>query len=317
MSTSWGRRQFLVTTATAVITSNAASASASSGQAVPSAGPFRRIYDPSVGEPRPWYINDHCLVPTPSGWHLFGITHPEPAAPEDEDTFAHATAPGLHGPWRKQPPALAVDPSYGETHLWAPFVLRHHGVYYMFYTGGGPDHTRSAINLAFSLDLFHWVRHPGGPLFRDGYDARDPMVRWSGKRWVMYYTATDDPAGGRHVVAFRTSDDLVHWSEREFAFVSSRSGTFGGDTESPFVTEYGGSFYLFTGPCGGGDDGQQEYVCTSVYRSADPLHFTPRAEVSRIPCHAPEVVRASGGSWWITHAGWGQGGVYLAPLAWR
>lgn len=317
MRAPWGRRAFLTTTTSAVLASTAAAASAAPGAPVPAAGPFRRIYDPGVGESEPWYINDHCLVSTPLGWHLFGITHPEPAAPEDEHVFAHATAPTLQGPWRKRPPALTLDPSYGETHLWAPFVVRHHGTYHMFYTGGGADHTRSAMNLATSQDLFTWRRHPDGPLFRDGYDARDPMVRWDGHRWVMYYTATEDPAGGRHVVAYRTSHDLVHWSERAIVYVSPRVGTYGGDTESPFVTAHRGWFYLFTGPCGGGDDGEDEYVCTRVHRSADPLRFTPDDEVTRVPCHAPEVVRGAGGSWWITRAGWGQGGVDLAPLRWR
>jgi beta-fructofuranosidase len=32
------------------------------------------------------------------------------------------------------------------------------------------------------------------------------MVKRVGEQWVMYYTATDDPAGGHHVVAYRTSE---------------------------------------------------------------------------------------------------------------
>ncbi len=319
-SSSSGRRGFLVASvlAPALLSSRALSgATMRRPPAVPEAGRFRRIYDPGAGEPEPWYINDHCLVPAPDGWHLFGITHAEPAAPEDEDVFAHATAPELHGPWREQPPALVVDTSYGETHLWAPFVVAHDGVFHMFYAGGGPDRTRAAINLATSTDLVEWTRHPGGPLFHDGYDARDPMVRRVGGSWVMYYTATDDPAGGRHVVAYRSSDDLLHWSRRRLAFTGTRSGTFGGDTESPFVVTRGDHHYLFTGPCGGGDDGADEYVCTTAYRSTDPLHFTPDDRVSRLPAHAPEIVHGRDGSWWITHAGWGQGGVHLAPLHWR
>src|SRR5581483_8425512 len=168
-------------------------------------GPFTRIYDPSVGEPAPWYINDHSIIRGADGtWHLFGITHAEPADPNDEINFAHATAPSLHGPWTKQPFALTVDPAYGETHLWAPYVMRAYGRYYMFYAGGGPDPTSTEINVATSPDLYHWTRWPGGPLFRDGFEARDPMVLRVGHVWVLYYCATDDPAGGQHVVAYRT-----------------------------------------------------------------------------------------------------------------
>ena len=44
-----------------------------------SAGAFFRIYNPSVGEAGPWYINDHSFIRGSDGiWHLFGITHPEP-----------------------------------------------------------------------------------------------------------------------------------------------------------------------------------------------------------------------------------------------
>ena len=37
---------------------------------------FRRVFDPSVGEKEPWYINDHTFIRASDGtWHLFGITH--------------------------------------------------------------------------------------------------------------------------------------------------------------------------------------------------------------------------------------------------
>ncbi len=275
------------------------------------AGAFTKIYDPSVGESQPWYINDHTIVRGKDGtWHLFGITHQEPANPEDEDNFAHATAKSLHGPWTKQPFALSVDPTYyNETHLWAPYVIERHGMYYMFYNGGGDDHAKYAISLATSTDLYHWTRHPGGPLFRDGYDARDPYVMRLGGTWVMYYTATSDPAGGDHIVAYRTSTDLVHWGERQVAFTDDSAGTFGGSTESSFVVKHDGFWYLFIGPRPG-------YIGTDVFRSTDPLRFRPDDLVGHIASHAAEVVR-DGGRWYVTAAGWGQGGVSIAPLIWH
>ena len=279
-----------------------------------SAGPFVRVYDPSRGESAAWYINDHCFVRAADGtWHLFGITHPEPPVPQDEDQFAHATAPSLLGPWTKQPFALTVDAAYGETHLWAPDVVEHGGLYYMFFNGGGADPKRAQIELATSPDLQHWTRLPSGPLFRDGYQARDPMVLRIGERWVMYYSATSAPSGGHFVVAARTSDDLIHWSARATAFTSPASGTWTSNTESPFVVAHDGAYYLFIGPCGG-YRGRNGYVCTDVYRSGDPLHFVPKAKVGRLRAHAAEVVRDELGRWFVSRAGWGQGGVYLAPL---
>ncbi|TDP91108.1 family 43 glycosylhydrolase [Labedaea rhizosphaerae] len=273
------------------------------------AGEFVRIYDPSVGEAEAWYLNDHTFVQGPHGtWHMFGITHAEPADPVNEVVFAHATAPSLHGPWTKQPFALTVDPAYGETHLWAPHVVEQDGVYYMFYCGGALDLTQYEINVATSTDLFHWTRSPHGPLFRDGYEARDPYVTRIDDQWVMYYTATSTPAGGNHTIMYRTSQDLLHWSERRTVFTDPEVGTGGGGTESPFVVRHNGFWYLFTGPRGG-------YVGTDVFRSDNPYNFDNKVLVGHIASHAAEVID-DGGEWWVSHAGWGQGGLYLAPLTW-
>ncbi|QIS11910.1 family 43 glycosylhydrolase [Nocardia arthritidis] len=276
-------------------------------QDVVQAGDFVKIYDPSIGRDQQWYINDHTLIQDTAGnWHLFGITHTEPADPDNEIEFAHATAPALLGPWTTLDPALTVDPDYGETHLWAPHVIASGGTYFMFYAGGGPDHTDAEINLATSTDLCQWTRIPDGPLFRDGYDARDPMVLQVGEKWVMYYCATAAPENGNHVVAYRVSSDLLHWSDRQFAFIDPTCGTFGGNTESPFVVRQGGWWYLFIGP-------RPDYVGTDVFRSDNPYRFRIGDKVGHIAAHAAEVVR-DGDDWWITHAGWGQGGVYIAPL---
>lgn len=274
-----------------------------------SAGEFVTIYDPSVGEVVPWYINDHSLIRDPSGtWHLFGITHAEPADPFNEIEFAHATAPDLRGPWTKRPPALTVDADYGETHLWAPYVMAARGRYFMFYAGGGVDRTQAEINLATSTDLVEWTREPSGPLFLDGYDARDPMVVRIGERWVMFYCATSDPTGGNHIVAYRTSTDLLHWTDRAIAYTDPTTGTDAGPTESPCVVRYDGFWYLFIGP-------RPDYVGTDVFASRDPLHFDINSLVGHIDAHAAKVV-VDNGNWWVTAAGWGQGGVSLAPLRW-
>ena len=274
---------------------------------VAAAGPFQRVYDPSVGESSPWYINDHTFVRAPGRrWHMFGITHAEPADPLDEDFFDHATAPSLQGPWTKREPVLHVDPSQGEEHVWAPHVIRHRGRWWMFYSGGDADHARYRMQLATSKDLKTWKRHPANPLFQDGFDARDPMLMRVRGRWVMYYTANERPEGGHHIVAYRTSKDLVNWSQRRVAYTDAAVGTFGGPTESPFVVKRGFDYYLFI-CCTG------SYTGTKVIHSKDPLNFDPEDVVGRIDAHASEVIRDRG-RWWISAAGWGYGGVSLAPL---
>lgn len=285
------------------------------GACLVSAGEFRKIYDPSVSEDRPWYINDHCFIRDGEGtWHLFGITHAEPLNPMDEKNLAHATSPSLtEGPWTRQPFALSADyEGWGEHHLWAPHVVAHCGVYYMFVCVGGSSSSRYKIHVATSEDLRRWTRSEKNPVVVDGYDARDPNVLWDGDRWIMYYTATTEPGGGHHIVACRTSDDLLTWNERGVAFLDTETGTFGGPTESAFVVRRGRSYYLFI--CN--NDRRAGYDSTDVYRSPDPCRFVLEDKVGTTAAHAAEVIRDVDGQWYVSRCGWARGGVYLAPLVW-
>ncbi|MEX0781885.1 MAG: family 43 glycosylhydrolase [Dehalococcoidia bacterium] len=277
-----------------------------------------------MGEGERWYINDHTFVRDREGtWHLFGITHAEPMAPFEEVSFAHATAPSLHGPWTKQPYALSVDRAWGETHLWAPHVVEHEGLYWMFYCAGGASKSEYRIQLATSRDCWTWERHPANPMVVDGFEARDPMVLRVGERWVMYYTATSEPSGGHFVVAAAESDDLVHWEGRHIVYRDAMSGTGAGPTESPFVVQRGGRYYLFIGPDYEGllrsyeETGRYDraaYRRTRVLASDDPLSFDLSGLVGVIDAHAAEVIVDEEGKRWVSHCGWGEGGVWLAEL---
>lgn len=276
-----------------------------------SGGEFQRIYLPPMRDGKAWYINDHCFIRDDAGrWHMFGITQSEPRKPQQEDFFAHAVSDDLLAPqWTPQPDVLHVDAAAGETVTWAPHIVHHEGIYYMFYCAGGPSSERYRIHLATSRDLYQWERHPGNPLLVDGFDARDPMVLRVDDQWVLYYTANSTPAGGNHLVVTMTSKDLVHWGDRRVAFTHPRSGTSGGPTESPFVVMRHGLCYLFV--CT-----NRPYNSTAVYVSADPFSWKPQDMVGSIPAHAAEVVASPDGRWFISRAGWDQGGLYLAPLNW-
>lgn len=275
-------------------------------------GEYRRIYDPSVGEDEPWYINDHTFIHDEQGvWHLFGITHEEPANPLDERFFAHATSNELSSDsWEKKPPALSVSPEspWNETLLWAPHVIRHDGLYYMFYCAGGESHTTYKLHLATSPDLKTWTRSEANPLVIDGYDARDPCVFRHADQWIMYYTATRPAAEGNHVVIAVTSDDLLHWTDPKVVFTHLSVGKWGGPTESPFVFRRQGKFYLST--CD-----MPPYDKTTFYVSDNPYHWDLKDAVGTTPAHCAEVVR-DGETWYVSRAGWGRGGVYLAELTW-
>lgn len=232
-----------------------------------------------------------------------------------ETNLAHATSRSLTGgPWQKERCALsAVLEGWGERHLWAPHVVFHDGTYHMFVCVGGESHATYKIHLATSTDLWTWDRHPRNPMLVDGFDARDPNVLRHGDRWLMYYTATSEPDGGHHVVACRTSQDLIIWSARQVVYTDTETGTFGGPTESPFVVRRGRSYYLFI--CNA--DVRGGYDATDVYRSEDPLRFRMEDRVATLGVHAGEVVRDVDGQWYVSHCGWGRGGVYLAPLWWE
>ncbi|MFI1197805.1 glycoside hydrolase [Micromonospora sp. NPDC020750] len=281
----------------------------------PTRGALTRVFDPGAGQPTAWYYNDHTIVKNQQTgvWHVFAITHAEPGAPQDEKSFGHATAPTPTGPWTRQPMALTADPAAGEHWIWAPHVVYDNGVYYMFYAAGGPDYANYRMHLATSIDLFTWTRSTANPLFIDGWEGRDPMVTRVGDRWVMYYTATSTPTGGNHVVAYRSSTNLRTWSARAIAYSSPQTGRAAGQTESPFVVRRGDWYYLFV--CCDGTDYGTAYRRTAVYRSRDPLRFDGADKVAVLDAHAAEVV-VDGSDWYLSHAGWGQGGLWLAPLTW-
>ncbi|MCY0951391.1 family 43 glycosylhydrolase [Streptomyces sp. H27-S2] len=274
------------------------------------AGPFSYVFDPSTPS-GPRYLNDHTLIKAQGRWHLFSIvgdSAPRGESPDStgETSFAHASAPSPTGPWTAHADALTLDRSYfGEEHLWAPHVVAAGGRFWMFYAAGGES--GAAISLATSADLFTWTREPSGPLFR-GIAARDPMVLRVGGEWVMYYTELSGP-GGRHVVAHRRSADLVHWSEPGIAFTDATTDATVSVTESPYVVEREGWYYLFIGPRGG-------YEGTDVLASQDPFHFDLAGYAGHVAGHAVEVV-ADGEAWYASAAGWFRNGLHVAPLQWR
>jgi hypothetical protein len=258
-----------------------------------------------------WYFNDHTVVydDTTKRWHLFGISHAMPPAPEQERTFGHLVSdrlvPDDTHVWSKVSDAMTA--AADETYIWAPHVIRVGTLWYMFYAAGTGDPAAQQIRYATSPDLYTWTRK--GAILTDGWAARDPMVTRVNDQWVLYYTATTTPTGGNHIVAYKTSTDLVTWSARGTALDHPGTGSVGGPTESPFVVYRSGWWYLFV-CCDGPYDG------TRVYRSRDPLHFEYGDLAGTLSAHAAEVVVDTDGRWYATHAGWGEHGVFLAPLTW-
>ncbi|MFI6595316.1 hypothetical protein ACIBHX_03660 [Nonomuraea sp. NPDC050536] len=275
----------------------------------PTAGTFDHVWNPGRGtyngREGQLYINDHTLIYDGLKWHLFGITGvADPADPDGEDQLIHATATNLAGPWHMEPDVLTNPDAYGESHVWAPHVVKNGGTYVMFYAAGSADSAK--IKYATSTDLWNW--HREGIAFTDGAEARDPMVTWIDGQWVIYYTTTTTGGVGNYAVAYRTSPDLKSWSPRHIAYSDPVVGWVYELTESPFVVQRDGWWYLFIGPRGG-------YAGTDVYRSRSPYNFSINDYAGHVNAHAAEVVQ-DGASWWVTGAGWFQQGLWLAPLTW-
>jgi len=234
-----------------------------------------------------------------------------------EDDMAHARSPSLFdGPWVRKPYAFRGDEALGENRVLAPHVVRKDGLYYMVYSAG-EDNEREGYwvtHLATSPDLENWTRYENNPLFSDYYNARDAMIMPHGEQWVMYYKANSEPQGGNHTVAYRTSADLVHWSDRKTCFTDRATGTMPGTTESPVVVRRGPWYYLFLSVREDYNPGA--YTFMEVFRSRDPFHWELSDRVGEIRSHAGDVVRDVDGQWYLSHCGWYQGGVYLAPLEW-
>src|SRR5436190_18739131 len=101
------------------------------------AGKFSEVYDPSVGETNRWALNDHTIIFGPDKlWHVFAITHPIPLNWYEDPgrNLLHATATNLtQAPWHKAPFAVTANwDTFGEFLLWAPQIIRHKNLFYMF-----------------------------------------------------------------------------------------------------------------------------------------------------------------------------------------
>jgi hypothetical protein len=314
-----------------------------------------------------WAINDHSLVQTGSTWTLFGIVAPNdnangpyfpPAAPPI-DWMGRAAGSSLTSSagwsyWASslgnQVPAAFQEDTCGV--LWAPHVIHAGAFYWMFYASGYSDPNDPtcagrtdptsydwSISARVSRDLDTWTgtrQYGGTVLFTGGgYQIRDPMVmQLPDQTWIMYYTSTDNPSGpGHHVVGYRTSTDLVHWSAPGIAYTDYHVGTSFGPTESPFVVSHQGYYCLFIGPRGydeppannktpaGQTDpkpnyGHPGYRGTDVFCGRSYTRWANSDYVGHIYSHAAEVVTDARGITYVTSAGIDQGGLYAAPLSW-
>lgn len=251
------------------------------------------------------YINDHCLVQADGKVHAFyilGEVGKGCYTPGNECVIGHSVSEDL-AHWTEAPAAVTCDPdhSWESAHVFAPYIIRESGRYYLFYSSDNAEGAQY-LNLATSDDLDTWVRHPANPILTPpewalwdsgiGCSCRDAHVIQSDEfGYLLYYVADLPEEPPQSCIAVARSRDLVHW-EASVPVLSRRHSeleAFVCKTESPCVVERNGLYYLFYRHGNG----------TKFAVSSTPLSWQGCDSYLLGPTHASEILELDG-QWMAT-----------------
>jgi beta-fructofuranosidase len=213
------------------------------------------------------WLWDFWLVQDGPDYHVFYLQAPSSLDRAElrhfHPSIGHAVSQDLRR-WEVLPDALAPNPSaaWDDYTTWTGSVLRHEGVWFMFYTGTSraDEGLVQRIGLATSTDLVSWTRygeHPRLCCDDGGWYERLDRARWRDEAWRdpwvfrdeargdfhAYFTARSrfGPEDGRSVIGHARSDDLLDW---ELLPPVTEPGDFA-EMEIPQLVEIGGRHYLF------------------------------------------------------------------------
>lgn len=168
--------------------------------------------------------------------------------------------------WKFEKPVFAEAPQWAveaikgyNGHTWAPDIIRHNGLYHLFYSCSAFAKNTSAIGHATNPTLnpddpdFKWTDH--GKIIqsvpnRDMWNAIDPniIIDGNGTPWMSFGSFWD----GLKLV--RLTDDLMQVAQpEEWYSISRRKRTFelddkdpgDGAVEAPFIFRHKDYYYLF------------------------------------------------------------------------
>jgi len=199
------------------------------------------------------YLKDFYVIREGDTFHLFYNVGKAGESQQwfeagNEKAFGHATSKDLKS-WEHHPRVLgAVPGSWEGMVVSAPSIIKHDGIYHMFYTGFDDRVPgKQSIGLATSTDLFHWERHPGNPIYEapdwaerraDGWvDCRDAHVIKYGDEFLMFTMVKAKE--GKGSIALASSKNLLEWKDLGPAVLLFK------EPESPRVFEHDGDFYMF------------------------------------------------------------------------
>lgn len=209
------------------------------------------------------YLKDFSVFWHEGRLHMFHIVgHPGEVCwvTGNEISFGHASTSDLSH-WIRHPMPLAVGEHPWESeHIWAPYIYRHGGVFYLFYMGSGRGQT--FISYATSRDLEEWTRWPEGPII--SAVGRNPFLFEDAGRTILLYTGRNGAqicaCASRDMVTWEPLPDLLNIPESVAA-------------ESVSLHSYKGGFVLWFN-----DYGAELTGFRAAYAfSDDPFHFEPRA----------------------------------------
>jgi len=218
------------------------------------AGPLP-VIDHKIGEfsREGEYLKDYYVFKDDDTFHLFYNVGNAGESQQwfeagNEKAFGHATSKDFKT-WKHHPRILDVVPGTWEGMVVsAPSIIKHEGMYYMFYTGFDDRVPgKQTIGLATSKDLFNWRRHEGNPVYEappwaahrgDGWvDCRDSHVIQYGDGFLLFTMVSKGE--GRGAIALAESKNLIEWQDLGPAVETFK------EPESPRVFQHGSHFYMF------------------------------------------------------------------------
>lgn len=263
---------------------------------------------------------DYYAYGTTTGWepsgHLFPILHSR--------DLVH---------WRYVADAMGTSPMWGNNDWWAPSVIAHDGIYYMYFVGVGLKAGGHCLGVATATT-------PTGP-FKDrgivacadakgdGYIDPAPFIDAGGKAYL--YLSVDNPYHNISVLPL-SADLLRATGPRKELFTLSQAwehGTQFSTVEGPFMVKHGALYWLFYS----GNDWQHDYA-VGVATARSPLGPFTKYPNNPILHNVRGVTGPGGGSlfqdargsWWLAYHAWTGGPGYDAggvrnlridPLRWR
>jgi predicted GH43/DUF377 family glycosyl hydrolase len=223
------------------------------------------------------------LIEDDGTWVLYFYTWDGFSAPIGEGSIGRATAEAPDGPWTAdEEPLLVKGPegSWDEQQVGVPSVVKHDGMYYMYYSGFASSglFDRMRIGLALSEDGINWTKYDDPetiePLFaesdpafertEDGWDFQGverPRVVVVDDIYYMVYRARDAVAG----LGLAVSEDGINWTRPYDMPISVPTDVSNGQSVWLFaLLHQDDTFWLYQELCSPGCIDSDIYLMTKV-----------------------------------------------------